>query len=101
MKKTNSFSGGKMIRKINVENNNKNNSPFKVDNYNNKKNVNSNDKKKDINVTLSEYSKIIDEREYDIEDEEEDELQSTPKKTTDKVKIFPCKLINELTKKFN
>ena len=99
--KTNSFSGGKMIRKINVENNNKNNSPFKIENYNNKKNVNSNDKKKDINVTLSEYSKIIDEREYDIEDEEEDELQSTPKKTTDKVKIFPCKLINELTKKFS
>ena len=58
-------------------------------------------KKNDINNTVSEYSKIIDEREYDVEDNEEDESQSTPKKTTDKVKIFPCKLISELTKKFN
>ena len=50
---------------------------------------------------MSEYSKIIDQREYDVEDNEEDESQCTPKKTTDKVKIFPCKLISELTKKFN
>ena len=97
--KNNSFSGGKIIRKIKVENTNKMNSQSKIQNYNNK--INSNEKKKDMNNTVSEYSKIIDEREYDVEDNEEDESQCTPKKTTDKVKIFPCKLISELTKKFN
>ena len=74
-------------------------SPFKIKNYNNK--IITKETNKDANVTLSEYSKIIDEREYDVEDNEEDEFQSTPKKTTDKLKIFPCKLISELTKKFN
>ena len=97
--KNNSFSGGKIIRKIKVENTNKINSQNKIQSYNTKKNLK--DQKKDINSTVSEYSKIIDEREYDVEDNEEDESQSTPKKTTDKVKIFPCKLISELTKKFN
>ena len=95
----NSFSGGKIIPKIKIENNNKMNSPFKIKNYNLK--PNSKDPKKDANATMSEYSKIIDQREYDVEDNEEDELQSTPKKTTDKLKIFPCKLISELTKKFS
>ena len=93
-----SFSGGKIIPKIKLENNNKMISPFKITNYNHK--TNSNEAKKDANITLSEYSKIIDEREYDVEDNEEDELESTPKKTTDKIKIFPCKLISELTNKF-
>ena len=93
----NSFSGGKIIPKIKIENNNKMNSPFKIKNYNLK--PNSKDPKKDANATMSEYSKIIDQREYDVEDNEEDELQSTPKKTTDKLKIFPCKLISELNKK--
>ena len=97
--KNNSFSGGKIIRKIKVENTNKINSQNKIQSYNTKKNLK--DQKKDINSTVSEYSKIIDEREYDVEDNEEDESQCTPKKTTDKVKIFPCKLISELTKKFN
>ena len=92
----NSFSGGKIIRKL--ENNNRINSPFKILNYNNKKN--SNEQKKDMSVTLSEYSKIIDEREYDVENNEEDEMQCTPKKTTDKVKIFPYKLISDITKKY-
>ena len=92
----NSFSGGKIIRKL--ENNNRINSPFKILNYNNKKN--SNEQKKDMSVTLSEYSKIIDQREYDVEDNEEDEMQCTPKKTTDKVKIFPYKLISDITKKY-
>ena len=97
---SNSFSGGKIIPKLQFENiNNKVISPFKIKNYNSK--LNTKEAKKDASVTLSEYSKIIDEREYDVEDNEEDEFQSTPKKTTDKLKIFPCKLISELTKKFN
>ena len=97
--KNNSFSGGKIIPKIKVENINKINSQSKIQNYNNK--IKTKETKKDINSTVSEYSKIIDQREYDVEDNEEDESQCTPKKTTDKVKIFPCKLISELTKKFN
>ena len=95
----NSFSGGKIIGKINIENQNKKILPAKKINHIYKTNFN--EPKKETNITLSEYSKIIDEREYDVEDNEEDELQSTPKKTTDKLKIFPCKLISDLTKKLN
>ena len=93
---SNSFIGGK-VKKISLENKNQIITPIKIKNYNNKTNFN--EPKKESNITLSEYSKIIDEREYDVEDNEEDELESTPKKTTDKLKIFPCKLISELNKK--
>ena len=92
----NSFIGG-TVKKLNLENNKQIITTINIKNYNNKKNFN--EQKKDASVTLSEYSKIIDEREYDVEDNEEDELESTPKKTTDKLKIFPCKLISELNKK--
>ena len=85
------------LKKLNLENNKQKITTINIKNYNNKKNFN--EQKKDASVTLSEYSKIIDEREYDVEDKEEDELESTPKKTTDKLKIFPCKLISELNKK--
>ena len=94
----NSFSGGKIIRNIIKENNNK--SPFKIKNYINKKIMNENKKEKNNDVTVSEFSKIIDEKEYDVDITEEDEQLNTPKKTIDKVKIFPCRLINEMTKKF-
>ena len=97
----NSFNGGKIIRKINIENNKNKISPIKIKNYNNKKISQEQKKEANENVTISEYSKIIDEREYDIEDFEEDELINTPKKTTDKLKIFPCKLISDLTTKKN
>ena len=92
----NSFIGG-TVKKLNLENNKQIITTINIKNYNNKKKFN--EQKKDASVTLSEYSKIIDEREYDVEDKEEDELESTPKKTTDKLKIFPCKLISELNKK--
>ena len=92
----NSFSGGKAIKKIsNIEHNYRNNSPLKIMGYNNK----IVEQRKDT----SENSKIIDEREFDVEnnDDEIDEQQKTPRKTADKVKIFPCKLLSELSKKNN
>ena len=93
----NSFSGGKIIKKIGEENS-KMNSPFKIIGYNN---IKKGEQRKETNI--SENSKIIDEREFEVEnndDDDEDDLQKTPRKTTDKVKIMPCKLISELSKKF-
>ena len=93
----NSFSGGKIAKKIGEEKNSKLKSPFKINGYNN---IKKNEQRKETNI--SENSKIIDEREFEVEnnDDDEDDLQKTPRKTTDKVKIMPCKLISELTKKF-
>ena len=95
-KNNNSFNGPKTIKKI-KENDNKNKgvSPYKIIGYENKKI----EKKNDLNVT--ESSKIIDEREFGEEnyDDSEDDMNKTPKKNADKVKIIPCKLIDEITKK--
>ncbi len=101
--RNNSFNAGR-INPIIKDNENKYKmiSPVKILGYNYKKN----DQKKDTFEDINESSKIIDEREFEVEnndddDEDEDEQQKTPKKTTDKIKIFPCKLISEITKKFN
>ena len=97
MQINNSFSGRKMIP------NNKNNesnirmiSPVKINGYKNKIG-----QKKETN--LGENSKNIYEKEFDVinNDDSEDEQQKTPRKTKDKVKIFPCKLLSEISKKFN
>ena len=97
----NSFNSG-IINPIIKDNENKYKmiSPVKILGYNYKKN----DQKKDTITDINESSKIIDEREFEVEnndDDDEDEQQKTPKKTMDKIKIFPCKLISEITKKFN
>ena len=58
--------------------------------------------KKKLLKYISESSNIIDDREFDIEKyDEEDEQQKTLKKTMDIIKIFPCKLISEITKPLN
>ena len=97
----NSFNSG-IINPIIKDNENKYKmiSPVKILGYNYKKN----EQKKDTITDINESSKIIDEREFEVEnndDDDEDEQQKTPKKTMDKIKIFPCKLISEITKKFN
>ena len=92
----NSFSGGKVIKKIKEsENIVKILSPIKICG-NNKKIV---DEKNEINI--SENSNIIDEREFEVVNNDDEDQNETPRKTTDKIKIFPCKLISEITKKFN
>ena len=92
----NSFSGGKVIKKIKEsENIVKILSPIKICG-NNKKIV---EEKNEINI--SENSNIIDEREFEVVNNDDEDQNKTPRKTTDKIKIFPCKLISEITKKFN
>ena len=58
-----------------------------------------------FSIDRGEYVYNWDDSEYNREedlwnDDDEDDLQKTPRKTTDKVKIMPCKLISELSKKF-
>ena len=94
----NSFTGIKIIKKIkDNENIFRMVSPVKILGYNNKKIEQKND------MNTSENSKIIDEREFEVEnnDDSEDDSNKTPRKTTDRVKIMPCKLISEISKKFN
>ena len=90
-KQNNSFSGRKELKKIIEDENNicKMISPIRE--YNSKK------------IELKKNTKmIINEKESDDgnNDNSENEQQKTPRKTKDKVKIFPCKLISEISHKF-
>ena len=94
----NSFNGVKTIKKIeDKESKNKMVSPIKIMGYNSKK------VEQIIEANINENSKIIDERDFEVEnnDESDDDLNKTPRKTTDKVKIFPTKLLSDISKKFN
>ena len=94
----NSFNGVKTIKKIeDKENKNKMVSPIKILGYHSKK------FEQIIDSNMSVNSKIIDERDFEVEnnDDSDDEKNKTPRKTTDKVKIFPIKLLNDISKKFN
>ena len=73
-------------------------SPFKFLGYNQKK-IEIEQKNEAI---ISNNSKNIDERKFKVDNNnDEEDHNKTPRKTTDKVKIFPCKLISEISKKYN
>ena len=98
IKINNSFSGRKMVLNSKQnENNFRMISPVKIFAYNNK----NAEQRKEANI--SENTKIINEKEFDADNNEysEDEHQKTPRKTKDKVKIFPCKLLHDISQKFN
>jgi hypothetical protein len=71
-------------------------SPIKILGYHSKK------VEQIIDSNINENSKMLDERDNEVinNDDSDDEHKKTPRKTTDKVKIFPTKLLSDISKKF-